>query len=137
VEVVSQVLLPRAELRLAVAQGSVEAVDAFIRAYPKTGIQAEVDAARQNALVGEFERARKTGTLAALLSFAERYPKHGIDKAFDQAKHALYLRAQARYKAEMPKGSESHAEFVGRLVAYAERAGAKTTAKGLRGPTVQ
>jgi hypothetical protein len=136
-EVVSQMLLPRAELRLAVAQDSVEAIDAFIRAYPTTGIQAEVDAARRAALVAELERARKVGTLTALLSFAERYPKHGIDQAFDQAKHALYVSALARYKKEMPKGGEQNAELVGRLLAYAERAGAKRTAQGFRGPAVQ
>jgi hypothetical protein len=136
-ETVSQVLLPRAELRLAVAQDSVEAIDAFIRAYPKTGIQAEVDAARRAALIAELERARKVGSLAALLSFADRYPKHGIDQAFDQAKHALYGRALQRYKSEMPKGSEQHADLVGRLLSYAERVGAKSTAQGFRGPAVQ
>lgn len=136
-EVVSQVLLPRAELRLAVAQGSVGAVDAFLRAYPRTGIQAEVDAARRAALVAELEGARKVGSLAALLSFAERYPKHGIDQVFAQAKHALYVRALERYKSEMPKGGEQNAEFVGRLLSYAERVGARSTAQGYRGPAIQ
>lgn len=137
IETVSQVLLPRAELRLAVAKDSVEAIDAFIRAYPKTGIQTEVDAARRAALLAELERARKVGSLAALLSFAEHYPKNGVDQAFDQAKHAIYGRALQRYKSEMPKGSESNADFVGRLLAYAERVGAKNTAQGFRGPAVQ
>ncbi|WP_437574755.1 hypothetical protein [Sorangium sp. So ce887] len=135
-EVVSHVLLPRAELRLAVAKGSVEAIDDFIRAYPKTGIQAEVAAARRAALVAELERAREVGTLAALLAFAERYPKHGLDKAFNDARHALYVRALDRYKSEMPKGSEQNADFVRRLLAYAERVGPRSTPQGIRGPAV-
>ncbi len=134
---VSQVLLPRAELRAAVALGSVEAIDAFIKAYPNTGIKDEVDAARKAALAAEFERARKANTLAALLSFADRYPNAGLDKTFDQAKHALYIAALSRFKSQVPKGAESTAEFAGRLLAYAERMGAKSTPQGLRGPTVQ
>ncbi|WP_438042174.1 hypothetical protein [Sorangium sp. So ce128] len=136
-EVVSQVLLPRAELRLAVAKGSVEAIDDFLRAYPRTGIQAEVAAARRAALAAELERAREVGTLAALLAFAERYPKHGLDKAFNDARHALYARALDRYKSEMPEGSEQNAGFVQRLLAYAERVGPRSTPQGLRGPAVQ
>src|SRR5262249_31556372 len=127
VDEVSQVRLPRAELRLAVAQGSVEAVDAFMRAYPKTGIATEVEAARRAALAAELARARKADTLTALLSFAERYPDHGLGKELDQAKHALYARAHAHYKSEVPKGGEQNAELVGQLLAYAERMGAKTT----------
>lgn len=136
-EVVSQVLLPRAELRLAVAKGSVEAIDDFLRAHPRTGVQAEVAAARSAALAAELERAREVGTLAALLAFAERYPKHGLDKAFNDARHALYARALDRYKSEMPEGSEQNADFVRRLLAYAERVGPKSTPQGLRGPAVQ
>ncbi|KYF98229.1 hypothetical protein BE20_35810 [Sorangium cellulosum] len=136
-EVVSQVLLPRAELRLAAAKGSVEAIDDFIRAYPKTGIQAEVAAARRAALAAALDRAREVGTLAALLAFPERYPKHGLDKAFNDARHALYVRALDRYRREMPEGSEQNADFVRRLLAYAERVGPKSTPQGLRGPAVQ
>ncbi|WP_437736903.1 hypothetical protein [Sorangium sp. So ce1335] len=135
--VVSLVLLPRAELRLAVAKGSVEAIDDFIRAYPRTGIQAEVAAARRAALAAELERAREAGTLAALLAFAERYPKHGLDKAYGDARHALYVRALDRYKREMPEGSEQNAELVRRLLDYAERVGPRSTPQGLRGPAVQ
>ncbi|KYF71232.1 hypothetical protein [Sorangium cellulosum] len=136
-EVVSQVLLPRAELRLAVAKGSVEAIDDFIRAYPRTGIQAEVAAARRAALAAELDRAREAGTLAALLAFAERYPKHGLDREFNDARHAIHVRALDRYRSEMPEGSEENADLVRRLLAYAERVGPRSTPQGLRGPAVQ
>jgi hypothetical protein len=133
-ELVSQVFLPRAALRAAVAKGSVEAIDEHRRAYPVTGIQAEVDAARRAALVAEIERARGAGTFAALLSFAERHPEHGLGPAFDEAKHALYARALARIRQKV---SEPYRELVGRLVASAERAGPRKTDAGLRGLTVQ
>lgn len=136
-DVVADVLLPRAELRLAVAAGSVEAIDAFIAAYPKTGIQPEVDAARLAALTAELERAKKVGTLAALMDFGERYAKQGVDAELDRAKHALYTQAVARYKKEMAPGGEAAiAELVGKLVAHAERAGPKKTAQGYRGPAL-
>jgi hypothetical protein len=134
--VVSDVLLPRAELRLAVAVGSVEAIDAFIVAYPKTGIQPEVDAARRAALSAELERAKKVGTLAALMAFAERYPEQRGDAELGRAKHALYVQAVARYKKEMPPGGEATAELVGKLVAHAERLGPKKTEQGYRGPGI-
>jgi len=133
-DVVSQVLLPRASLRAAIASSSVDAIDAFIVEYPTTGIRSEIDAARRTALVQEFERARAAGTFAALLGFAEKYPEHGFGAVYDQAKHALYLRALARYRKET---SDQVSDFLGRLVASSEKVGPKKTPAGYRGPVVQ
>jgi hypothetical protein len=133
-ELVSQVLLPRAALRAAVAKGTVEAIDEHRRAYPATGIEAEIAAARRAALVAELGRARGAGTFAALLSFAERYPEHGLGPAFDEAKHALYARALERYRQQV---SEPFRELVGRLVASSERAGPRKTGAGYRGVAIQ
>lgn len=136
-DIVSEVLLPRAVLRVAVEQGSVAAIDDFIREYPKTGIQPEVDAAKKNAMVAELERAKAKGTLAALLDFAEQHPDHGLNDAFAEARRALFARAKARYRKEMPDGSEDHAELVDKLIAFAEKTGATKTAEGHRGPSVE
>lgn len=136
-EVVSSVLLPRAVLREAIAEGSVAAIDGFIRDYPKTGIQAEVDAARKNAMAAELERAKAKGTLAALLDFAEQHPDHGLEGVFTEARRALFARAKARYRKEMAEGANDHAELVDRLIAFAEKVGAKKTETGHRGPTVE
>lgn len=133
-EVVSQVLLPRAALRAAVAKGSVEAIDEHMREYPATGIKDEVAAARRVALAAALDRARAAGTFDALLSFAERYPDHGLGPALDEAKHALYTRALDRYRKKV---SEPLREAVGRLVARAERAGTRKTDAGYRGITVE
>jgi hypothetical protein len=115
----------------------VEAIDAFIEAHPKTGIQAEVDAARRAALAAEFERAKAKGTAAALLTFAARYPKHGLGAAYDQARHALFTRALGRYRATAPEGEEKVIELVKGLLAYSEKAGAKLVGTTYRGPAVQ
>jgi hypothetical protein len=130
-------LLPRAELRAAVAKGSVESIDAFIREHPKTGIEQEVETARRTALVTEFERVRKLGTVSALLSFAGRFPNHGIGPVFDQVRRAFYARALERYKSEIPAGSTELPGFAGRLVAFAERAGPRSTPDGFVGPAVK
>jgi len=136
-ETVNSVLLPRAELRLAVVEGSVEAIDAFSREYPETGIQPQVAAARRKALVATFEKARAARTMAALLSFAERYPKHGLEKELSDAKHEIYQRALESYEGKMPKQAKLTAEFVKRLIAFAEKTGARKTPEGVVGPTVE
>jgi hypothetical protein len=135
---VARELLPRAELRLAVAEGSVEAIDAFIAKYPDTDIQEDVRLARRTALVAAFERARAAGTLTSLLDFTERYPKHDLDQYVDEARHVLYVRALNRYRAMMPEqGGEPTAAFVEKLLALAERSGPTKEAGGLRGPRVE
>jgi len=136
-DMVANVLLPRAELAVAVADGSVEAIDAFIAAHPKTGIQAEVAAARRAALAAEFERAKAKGTASALLTFAARYPKHELGAAYDQARHAIYVRARTRFQATLPDGEEKTAELVKKLLAYSEKEGAKLVGGSYRGPAVQ
>lgn len=133
-DLVSRELLPRAALRAAVAQGTVEAIDEHRRAFPATGIEAEVAAARKAALAAALGRARSEGTLTALLSFAERYPDHGLDPALGEAKHALYARALERYQKQV---SEPLRDAVGRLVASAEKAGTRKTDAGFRGLAVQ
>ncbi|MBK7579842.1 MAG: hypothetical protein IPI67_06495 [Myxococcales bacterium] len=136
-ELVADVLLPRALLRQAVEAGTVAAIDTFIHDNPKTGIQPEVDAARTNAMAAELERAKAPGTLSALLDFADAHPDHGLKEVFEQARHAAFLRARARFKQEMAEGAAEQVEFVNRLLEYAEKVGAKKTAQGYRGPTVE
>ncbi len=136
-EIVSSVLLPRAVLRGAIETGSVAAIDAFTRDFPETGIKPEVEAARRNAMVAEFERARAKGTLAALLDFGQEHPDHGLETPFNEARSALFAHAKARYRREMAEGAEDHAALVDRLISYAEKAGAKRTDAGHRGPAVE
>lgn len=129
-DIVQNTLLPRAALKLAIGQGTVEAVDDVARAYPGATIQTEIDAARKAALIAELERAKKAETLSSLLSFAERRPNHGLDAQLTQAKHALYMKALERAHADV---AEPLWETLGRIVAAAEKAGPHKVEGGYRG----
>lgn len=134
---VSRLLLPRAELRLAVAQGTVEAIDAFKAAYPDTDIGEEVEAARKTAVEAAFAKANQPGTFDALMAFEATYPGHHLNKQVAAAKHAIYARALADYKrAKMPKAGKT-ATFAGELVAFAEKTGPLETPAGVRGAFVE
>jgi hypothetical protein len=133
-DLVAKELLPRAAFREAVAQGSVEAIDAFARAHPGTKIQGEIDAAREAAVLAELERAKKAATFASVLGFGEKYPDKRKDPTFVQAKHALYARALDRYLKET---HEPVADILKRLVAAAEKVEPKKTDAGYKGGIVE
>jgi hypothetical protein len=123
------VLLPRAELAEAKAAGSVAAIERYIEAHPDSKIQAEVDAALEDALLASLAKAKSVGTLAALERFASEYPRHTpVAEELAAARHAVYVGAAARAKAMLVAGevrSQSPAAFIDRLVAYAEQHGPK------------
>jgi hypothetical protein len=134
---VSREHLPRAELRVAIAKGTVEAIEEVMRAYPDAQILQEMDTARRGALVVAFVEARNKNNLSSLFAFSERYPKHGHDKELNAAKHAVYVRALNRHKRQMPEDGEATVELVERLLASAEKIGPQRSGKNVHGPTVQ
>ena len=71
VEEVQGVLLPRAELQIAAAQGTVEAIEAFKTAHPTPKIGPEIEAALRLAMLAELDKAKKVSTIAALDAFAK------------------------------------------------------------------
>ncbi|MEZ4220980.1 MAG: hypothetical protein R3B13_08625 [Polyangiaceae bacterium] len=117
---VEQELLPRAKLRLAIAEGSVDAIDAFVKSHADSSVLGEAEIARRNALIAEFEAARKENTLAALLDYAARRPQHGMGAPFEQARHALYLGEIARYRKRAPEGSDLP-DQVAKLIDFSEK----------------
>jgi hypothetical protein len=135
-DLVARELLPRAALRAAVAQRSVEAIQQFIREYPDTAIQDEVARALRAALEAALAEAKRPGTLAALMAFTERYPNHGLEQPLLQARHAIYQRALERYRVRVPGKNVQVAGFLELLIATCERIGARKTPEGVRGPTV-
>jgi hypothetical protein len=134
---VSEVLLPRAELRVAVSEDSVEAIEAFKREHPHTGIDGEVQLAKRKAMVAAFERARAKNTLADLLAFAAAHPDHGLEEPLRQARHALYLIAKKRVKDSLPPDEDKIAALAGELLSYSERVGAHKSGDKEVGPVVQ
>lgn len=134
---VARVLLPRAALRGAVAQGTVEAIQQFSRTYPDTDIGPEVATALRAALEAALAEAKRKGTLGALVAFADRYPQHGLADPLKQAQHAIYARALERHRAALPKDNPLLASFLEKLLAMAERLGVSKTPTGIKGPTVE
>ncbi|HVY48405.1 MAG TPA: hypothetical protein VHB21_21100, partial [Minicystis sp.] len=132
-DVVEREMLPRAALKVAVAEHTVAAIDAFSRAYPSNAIGKEVADARRAALDAELASAEKTGTFAAVLGYGERYPERRADSSFEHARHALYASALGRYEKELHAAFAPAAE---KLVAAAERASPTKAEAGYRGLTV-
>jgi hypothetical protein len=122
---VRDVFLPRVELRDAVKEGTVEAVEKYIAAHPNSGIQSEVTAALRQAMLIALDTVKKTGTVSALTEFSKKHPHKLIETELRQAIHAVYQSALAKYRKEASTKDAAVVAFVERLVAVAEKSGPK------------
>lgn len=120
-EEVADVLLPRAELREAMATGTVSALRTYARAHPKAKIQVEIDAALRTAMLAELEKAKTAGTRKALVEFVQQNPDHGLDPEVRAAHHAVYVAALGRFKGKLPDRDKQVGPFAEKLFAYAEQ----------------
>jgi hypothetical protein len=120
---VSKTLLPRAELREAERAGTVDAIEAYVKAHPGTAIGPEVQASLRAALLAELEAAKKAATLGALQEFARRHPDHHLEPELRAATHAVYAAALENYRKQANPKDPHVVAFVEKLVAYAERKG--------------
>jgi hypothetical protein len=124
-----EVLLPRAELAEARAQGSVAAIEQYIASHPISKIDKEVAEALRAALLADLAKARAPGTLAALDEFARTHPRHEpVARDLADARHQVYRTAADKAKElAIATGSRraDPAAFLERLVAYAEQHGPK------------
>ena len=127
---VRRLLLPRAELQLAISKNSVEAIESFIKDNPKTEIAGEVHNALRAALLVELEKARKAGTLQAIEQLAQRYPDHElIAGEMAAARHAVFTEALADFKAKAPNVEPELLVFVERVIAFVEKHGPKVVVR--------
>jgi hypothetical protein len=124
-EDVGGILLPRAELREAERQGTVDALLEYKKNHPNSKIANEVAASIRKAMLAELEKAKAAGTLAALQAFATRYPEHGIQPELTAATHAVYARELDAYKKKSPSKDKGATSFIERLFAFAEKHGPK------------
>jgi hypothetical protein len=127
---VSDVLLPRAELAEAIHVGTVEAIEGFATAHPRSKIQAEVDAALRAAVSAELASAQKVGTVTALRDFKQRrsaYPF--IAPAVEAATVAIYRSVLADFT---PGKSPPVASFYERLLGYTKVHGPKVVVRVAR-----
>ena len=122
---VKDLLLPRSQLRDAIALGTPDAIEHFMDAHMNSKINSEATAALYAALLGELEKARSAGTLAALRDFREGDPRANlVESERAAAQKALFRAALARFQAES-LGSPELEAFIERLLAYAEQHGPK------------
>jgi hypothetical protein len=73
---VVELLLPRAELRLATATRNVDAIEKYMASHAGSKIQTEVDAALRAALLLALEDTKKKNSITAFRAFEERYKPH-------------------------------------------------------------
>ncbi len=122
---VRDLLLPRAELRDAIAAGTVDAIEHFMDAHEKSKINNEATAALYRAMLRDLEKARAVGTLASLREFRRGDARVTlVESERVEAEKALYRAALARFKSES-SGTPDLAAFVPRLIAWAEQHGPK------------
>ncbi len=121
---VKQLLLPRAELESAMAKGSVEAIEQFVKSNPNTEIAGEVHNALRVALLVELDKAKQAGTLQALGALVKRYDDHELIKAeLSAARHDIFVRALAAFKAKASTQDADLVPFVERAIAFSEENG--------------
>ena len=137
VDDVSDTLLPRAELRIAEAPGTVDALLAYITVHPDSKIKPEVDVSLRKALLAALEDAKKPGTLAALNAYSTKYAsqKALVQKELAKAMHDVYARELASYDATAPTKDKTAVPFMDRLFAYVEAHGPTVEIKARRRAT--
>lgn len=135
VEQVRDVLLPRAELRVAIAVGTPDALLEYAAKHPASKIKTEVDQATRAAMLNALGKAIQKGGLAPLQEFKKTYPTHGVEPELKAAIHQVYVRELAAYKQRV--GAKDKAVFaaVDRLFAWAEAKGPKVEIRFRRKPT--
>lgn len=118
---VSELLLPRAELREAVALGNVEAIERFSDTHPASKIDAEVKTALQAALRKELEAAKAKGTITALREFEAKYKAHLALVPELAAARVAYLAGVLDHFQKAAKPSKDLWLLARRLVVYADK----------------
>jgi hypothetical protein len=119
---VTDVLLPRAELKGAQAEQTIGAIKDFAKAHPDSKIGPEIDSALRQAELVELDKAKAVGTVSALDAFAKAYPDKLVDREVAAARHALYVKAFAAWGEKAQVDPPTRA-FVQRLLGWAEKNG--------------
>jgi len=121
---VKRLLLPRAELKEAIAQGNVESIEKFVETNPQTEIAGEVHNALRAALLAELQTARAKGTLRALSDLSKRYKDSTLIQAeLSSARHEIYQRALANFESKASTKDPNLLPFMQKVIAYAEQNG--------------
>lgn len=117
---VRELLLPRAELRLAMEAKSVEAIERFIATHPGTKIKTEVDNALRIALLSALEAAKAKKSLTALREFEKEHAEHrALIPELAIAKRNFLTQVLIDFR-DQSKPDRELFDFVKRLLSYAD-----------------
>jgi hypothetical protein len=124
------ILLPRAELRSAMAEKTVEALQQFAASHPNSKIQTEIDAAIRVAVDADLTEARNAGTVTALRDLQARRSAYAfINPAIEAAKSELFRKASAQFA----EGKDAAvASFIERLLGYTKAHGPRVLVRFVR-----
>ncbi len=133
---VSALLLPRTELRDAVKQGGVAAIEQFAASHPHTQIQPEVDTALQRALLEELSAAQATGTLGALKDLGTKYASYSfLAPHIERAINARIDATLQQIKPTLAPNQSRLLPFIERLLRYTAKHGPEVLVRFQRKPT--
>jgi hypothetical protein len=133
---VESVLLPRAELRDAQAQGSITAIEQFVATHPDSKIQSEVDAALRQALLKELAKAEAVGTLTALKDFDSRFARYPFLRPdIDRAVNARIEATLQKLKPSLATNQPRLLPFFDRLLRFTTLHGPEVAVRFQRKPT--
>jgi hypothetical protein len=122
---VRDLLLPRAELRGAMEEKSVEAIERFIATHPNTKIKTEVDNALRIALLSALETAKAKKSLTALREFEKQHAEHqALIPELGIAKRNLLTQVLIDFR-DQSKPDRELFDFVKRLITYGDAHGGK------------
>ncbi len=123
-EEVATLLLPRAELKKAVAQGTVEAIEAFQEKNPNLQIDGEVQNALRDGMLRELAKAKEKGGLSAIQALPKLFKAHElIAPEIAAAKSAVYANAMAAFQAQASEKDPDLIPFVQQLLTFAQQHG--------------
>lgn len=127
---VKDVYLPRAQLTLAKAKGSVQAIEEFQRAHPGSRIAGEAALALREALLAELARARAKKTLTAIDQFKASTPHSAlVTTEIAYARREVITAALARFEEQANPENKAVVPFFQKLLAHAEAHGPKVTVR--------
>ena len=122
---VSDLLLPRAELRAAIQENSVEAIERYIEQHPASKIDNEIQTALRAALLRALEEAKAKNTITALREFEQKYARHLKLVPELPGARVAYLASVLDKFHKTAKPSKDLWLMARRLIVYADQHGPK------------
>lgn len=123
-EEVATLLLPRAELKEAVAAGTVEAIQKFMDQNPDAKIGSEIQNALRAALIKELEKAKAQGSVTAIAEVPKKFKAASlIEGEIAAARREVYAMALANFQKTASTSVPELIPFVQALLTYAEKHG--------------